>query len=247
MLLGVVLIGVILIKGISKEGSSTSKDFIGKIFPGSEIKTQENPYRYKIASKDYFIKKVSIGTHDFLVIFRNQTSYSSTYSIYNFGNPTRLIQIDSIPASVAEEALSKYLQIKDITGDGLAEFIFKIFTTGKGQNAYNILRLKNDSNLEIMTIGEWSTENKSDIIMFDTIKYKNQNVVITVHDLDVRSMLSYKIEGNSLIPSTSITFKLTDRTKGDEYEITRTIKNQEPQVIGTKKGNIWIDSFEPYE
>ncbi len=247
LILGIVLVGVILFLNTLKENNNTSQNFLDRIFPGSKVKIQKNPYHYKIDLKDYFIKKISIGTQDFLIIFGNETSYSSIYSIYtNSGNPVKLVQIESIPASSAKEALEDNFFEKDITGDGVEELFLKIFTTGKGQNAYNILRLVNNK-LETMTTKEWSTENKTDIILFDAIEYRNGSVVIIEHDLDVRSMLRYEVDGNLLVPSSSITFKLTDLIKGDKYEVIKTTKDQGRQVIDQKIGNIWTDSFTPYE
>ncbi|MEK7138015.1 MAG: hypothetical protein AAB787_00760 [Patescibacteria group bacterium] len=235
----VVFVGFVLFyKNIGTETNTTLIEALSRIFPGSKVIPQGSSHHFKVNSKDYFAKIFKNNNRDIVVTVENN-NHSSVYSFYGgLVNPEKLIDVNSIPVS-SEGDFDKGFFQKDITGDGIDEIFVTFESTSKSLNGYTILHWAGDKLVNLL--------GDNAILHFDEISYKDGLVAITEHDLDVRSLLIYQLDGSSLIPVRAITFKLTDRTKGDEYEVIKTIKDGSSQIIDRKKGNIWTDSFDPYE
>lgn len=216
------------------------EEALSKVFPAGTIISQEEPYHYKINSLDYFAKIIRNNNEDLLVIVKNETQYSSKYTIYNnIEEPHELIRAESTPISNADEAFNKNFFQKDITGDGIGEIFILFQSTGYGLNGYTVLHHTNNK-LETITIGG------DPLINFDEIEQKNGQVSLASHSNGFKGKDFYELNGNNLIYKRSIGFFSVPTVYSDEYEV-RIGDVFGEKVVDRKKGNIFTDSFAPYE
>ena len=239
---GVVILGLILFnKSLNTKPTESIQKALSVIFSESKITPQEDLHHYKINSKDYFIKSIKSNYQDILVVAENKTKYSSTYSFYSdLENPRKLIEVESLPLSDASTTFNKNFFLKDITGDGIEEIFVVFESTGYGLSGYTVLR-HIDNSLETMTI------DNDTLVHFDEIEYKNSEVSMISHGSGFRGKAFYEINENNLIYKQSIGFFAVPNVYSDEYEVRKSGNGGVFKVVDRKKGNIWTDSFEPYE
>jgi len=134
---------------------------------------------------------------------------------------------------------------KDITGDGIGEFFIKTETTGYSLSGYEIFRWDGDKLIHIVVQGS-NISNPNYIVHFDDISFQAGYVYMTDHSRFTRGETIFIIQGDSLIPFKRIGFFISPNAEEDEYEVRETVGSS-TKILGKKQGNIWTDSFEPYE
>jgi hypothetical protein len=216
--------------------------FLSQIFPTSKIQNTKDTSHYFVDSKEYYAREIVIGDITLNLVVENYQNEGSIYRFYSFGlNPKLLKEVESfIPPENSEQVLTKNLFTKEITGDTIPELFIKLESSANNVTSYEILRLENNSLINIKLSME-----KNNWVSFDEIEYRNGYVAMTWHASDATGEVRYELKDNVLVPIRNIGFFLIQGTE-DNCEIRENKVYDDFVVIGKEKCSVLGTNFDPY-
>jgi len=233
-------------KNIRKGGESIPIP-LTKIYKNSKIEAQEEQYFYKIDLKDFYAKEIEINSTILFLTVENYQDQGGIYRFYSLDNDPKLLKeiVSYIRPENSDQALSKNIFTKDITGDNVPEILILIEQSASNVSEYEILTLHNSSLENIVIAGQ---KDNATWVNFDEISYKVGRVVRTWHGGYERGQTIYTLDGNTLREVRSVEFSLLNEDEGS-----CTIKEKNADEVNfrivtehKKNCNVWTDSFEPY-
>lgn len=230
--------------------------FVGIVAFAFSNKTKVDDFNARIESTDYvdlYTKDITLGNTTLKMNVKSVTYkskdngdwYSGEYRFYSTDDEHPITTVASLIPPEYEDGVDPLFSLKDISGDGVPEVFIKTEASASGVRAYEILRLQNDT---LVNIREEGTEN--DWVIFDEIEYKDGYTYATWHGRFERGMTQFKLQGNILM-RVRIMVLHSDGSDSGGCHVRQVNVRQDQSVSFTEieykeNCNIWTDDLYPY-
>jgi len=217
-----------------------------QIFPEKLIISQNDKDHYFVDGKDYYVKSLGDVNRDGFSEFVSMEIIPGEGKTYKFYTKTLndyfFIGEEATLIWHLEDNKNKEMEItlKDITGDGINEFIVRLAQSASNTTVYRILAF-DDANKKLIIIPnkDYFSKKPETSIIFDEIRRENNFVVTIGHGGYNKTKSYYSINGNILNFERSI--GVYGEPGVEEYEYREIDKDGNIIYKEKRRGNFWLD------
>lgn len=214
---------------------------LSQVYPDSKVINVKSRQEYLIDSVRFYTKEFGTNNYKILIIAETFNDDGVIYRLYNTTDLSNVLKkVESLVRPMDyDQVMNSNIIVKDITGDGIDEFLFKVEISTQ-VTSYEVLFQSGNEFENIRVKGS-----NSKWISFDSIDYMNGFIYATWHATDARGTTKYSFKKNILDPLKNVGIFILNDESGD-CEIRVNKVNDEFVALKRDKCDLIWDRLDEY-